>query len=229
MNCKTSVQSSTCLGLFAKYWQPGQVKTRLASSVGADHSAAIYRRMVETLLQRLGQVACDHLLAYSPADRSGSFEAILPTGWHLEPQSGGDLGSRMEAFFSRRFAEGYERVLLLGSDSPDLPLAHVHTAVDALAAHEVVLGPTEDGGYYLVGARQRVPPIFGPLPWGTAEVWRATVDALRSSGLAYATLDAWYDVDQEADYHRLVARIAKSKDAALAKLHDHLAAADLLP
>ena len=229
MNCKTSIQSSTCLGLFAKYWQPGHVKTRLAGSLGADNSAAIYRRMVETVLHRLGRVGGDHLLAYTPADRSGQFEAILPTGWRMEPQSGSDLGSRMGGYFFRRFAEGYERVLLLGTDSPDLPLAHIRTALDSLATHDVVLGPTEDGGYYLVGASRRVPPIFGPLPWGTPDLWRATVAALGSTDLAFQALDAWYDVDQEADYHRLVTRIAESKDAELAKLHDHLAAANLLP
>jgi uncharacterized protein len=229
MNYIRSIQSNACLGIFAKYWQPGYVKTRLASSLGANRSAAIYRHMVGTVLQRLGRIGGDHLLAYTPADRSGKFKAMLPRGWRMEPQTGSDLGGRMKGFFVRRFAEGYERVLLLGTDSPDLPLAHVETAFDSLSTHDVVLGPTEDGGYYLVGARRRVPPIFGPLPWGKPDLWQATIDQLRISALAYATLEPWYDVDQEADYRRLVSRIAESKDVELAKLYELLAAADLLP
>ncbi len=228
MNCPISIENTVCLGLLAKYWQPGQVKTRLAASIGDDNAAAIYRRMIETVLQRLGQIEGDHLLAYSPADRSGPFEAVLPTGWRIEPQFGSDLGSRMETYFSRRFREGYERVILLGTDSPDLPLAHVRTAMDALITHDVVLGPCEDGGYYLVGARRRVPPIFGSIPWGTSEVWKATVDALRSSELVYATLEPWYDVDDEADYRRLVDQIARSDEVALVKLFDRLASVNLL-
>jgi len=155
-----------CLGLFAKYWQPGAVKTRLAATVGPERAAEIYRHFVVTLTRRLADCGDDRWVAITPWLRASDFREIVSEQWHLEAQSEDDnLGSRMRAFFAGRLAAGYGRVVLLGSDSPNVPVEYVNQAFQQLCTHDVVLGPTEDGGYWLVGAAGAVPPIFDAIPW----------------------------------------------------------------
>jgi len=222
----TEKKMAEALGLFAKYWQPGKVKTRLASSLGPERAASIYREFVFSMLSRLSVAADERVLAFSPEDRVDDFAeptfACWPKSWRLEPQSDGDLGTRMKNFFAKRFAEGYEQVVLLGTDSPNVPVDYVAQALRELQSHDVVLGPSEDGGYYLVGARRQVPAIFEGIPWSTPKVWQVTTDALRLAGNSFATLPPWYDVDERADYERLIVELANSKDSKLQELHDRL-------
>jgi len=219
----------TSLGLFAKYWQPGQVKTRLAAAVGSEQAAAIYRQFVHTLLARLTPIAEDRLLAFAPSHRAAEFAAILPNRWRLQPQAGGDLGQRMQNYFANRFAEGFRRVVLLGTDSPNLPLEFITKALAELETHQVVLGPTEDGGYYLVGAQgmvgaqgPTVPLIFTDIAWSTPHVWRQTIAAMQQTGTSFAVLPTWYDVDEADDYLRLLEDLTGSREPLLRKLHAQL-------
>jgi glycosyltransferase A (GT-A) superfamily protein (DUF2064 family) len=116
----------------------------------------------------------------------------------------------MAAFFAAAFRSG-ERVVLIGSDSPDLPAEFIAEAFSSLATHDVVLGPSADGGYYLVGAARRVPPIFEGIAWSTPDVWPQTVALL--SGCRWCQLPRWYDVDTGEDLHKLMARLAESSPA----------------
>ncbi len=177
----------TLLAMFAKFWQPGEVKTRLAAAIGPGAAVQLHRAFVETLLGRMHGVAQRCVLAYSPSERRSEFAALVrgatlggresissppraveaPSGsaatkptpdpfahassWSLAPQSPGDLGARMAHFFQSSLAGGAERVVLIGSDSPTLPIEHVRQAFDELRRHEVVMGPSDDGGYYLIG------------------------------------------------------------------------------
>ena len=225
MSCKlvTTSNEATSLGLFAKYWQPGQVKTRLAVAVGPERAAAIYRQFVRAALARLAPLAVDRLMAYTPRQRRAEFAAILSNRWRQQPQADGDLGQRMKDYFANRFAEGYRRVVLLGTDSPNLPLEFVVQALAELETHAVVLGPTEDGGYYLVGAQGPVvPPIFSGIAWSTCHVWQQTIRALQAAGTSFAVLPSWYDVDNVDDFQRLLDELADSKEPVLQKLHGQL-------
>ena len=109
----------------------------------------------------------------------------------------------MEHYFSAALAAGGDRVVLLGSDSPNVPVAYVEQAFDALKRNDTVLGPTADGGYYLVGVRGRVPPIFAGVAWSTPQVWEQTATRLRAANCTFAELPVWYDVDDAADLRRL--------------------------
>ena len=217
-------KNTTNLGLFAKHWQPGHVKTRLAAGVGFERAAAIYRQFVRALLARLTPLAApplaeDRMLAFTPRQHAADFRAILPDCWRQEPQADGDLGQRMNTYFAARFAEGYQRVVLLGTDSPNLPLEFVAKALAELKPDQVVLGPTEDGGYYLVGAHgPTVPPIFTHIAWSTSNVWQQTLQALRSAGTMFHTLPSWYDVDDMADYQRLLSDLAGCEEPQLQQL-----------
>jgi len=194
------------LGVFAKYWEPGKVKTRLATSLGDAKTARIYQGFVAATIARLTTIDAGRVLAYSPADGQtrAAFQGVDIGGWSLAPQGAGDLGQRMAAYFDQQFRAGAERVVLLGTDSPNVPLVEVQEAFEHLKTADVVLGPTEDGGYYLVGAARQTPPIFDNIPWSTVEVLSATRACLEQAGISYTTLDPWYDVDEIFDLHRLL-------------------------
>ena len=142
---------------------------------------------------------------WNPHGRPGC-EAIAraAAGMIRLPQSGSDLGGRLLDTFRRLFARGFRRVVVLGSDSPTLPVARLQAAFEALQkGDEVVLGPAEDGGYYLVGATRLLPAMFGEMPWGTDRVMRATLATLERHGVRPVLLEAWYDVDLPRDLERV--------------------------
>ncbi len=191
------------LGIFAKYWQAGAVKTRLASAIGPAAASHVYRHFIITLLRRFGQLADRRILAFWPPDKRSEFTTLAGDDWLCVEQAAGDLGARMRHYFETAFAEGARRVVLLGSDSPTLPVAYVQRAFQQLETTPVVLGPTPDGGYYLVGASNEVPPIFDGINWSTPAVWRQTVARLEDKSCPFAQLPEWYDVDELNDLHRL--------------------------
>ena len=195
----------TLLGILAKYWTPGTVKTRLAAAIGDRQAAAVYRDMLAATLARLADVADRRVLAFTPADCRDEFAQLADSAWTLEPQSDGDLGQRIEHCFSRAFEKGFDSVVLLGADTPTVPVEFVAGAFRMLERRSVVFGPSADGGYYLVGAAGRVPPVFTAIPWGTDEVWTATKRRLEQAAITWGELPVWWDVDDDRDYRRLLA------------------------
>src|SRR5262245_44953067 len=165
---------ATLLGMFAKHWTPGRAKTRLAEAIGDARAAEVHRLFVSAIAQRMSAVGDERVLAIDPPESDQEFRRELGDSWELQAQAGGDLGERMTAFFEAGLARA-GRVVLIGSDSPDLPVECVAKAFEALKDVEVVLGPAADGGYYLVGVAGSVPPIFTGIPWSTAQVWPQTV------------------------------------------------------
>lgn len=204
------------LGVFAKHWTPGRTKTRLAQSLGAEAAATVSKQFLRTTLQRLAALSTPGMscrLAYSPADRGAEFERLLTEvggEWSANPQSEGDLGARMKDFFVQALAEAPAAVLV-GSDSPHLPLAAVGEALDWLGApgfgRRCVLGPTTDGGYWLIGAAGTPPPLFDAMPWSDPSLFATTLARLGEAGwregTEYRLLPRWYDVDDQQDLDRL--------------------------
>lgn len=222
------------LGVFAKHWTPGQTKTRLAASIGIGAAADVSRQLLQTTLERLSKLRMPGLtrqLAYSPADRGPEFEALIAGvggGWCAAAQSLGDLGTRMKLHFESALREAGSAVLV-GSDSPHLPLEAVVEAIDWLsdpsAERRLVLGPTTDGGYWLIGAAGPLPPIFDAMPWSDPALLQATLDRLAEAGWRegadYRLLPRWYDVDDEHDLARLRAELPGG-DAELVRLATRL-------
>ena len=195
---------TTQLGIFAKHWQPGAVKTRLAASIGDEAAAALHRCFVQTLLSRFQSIADRQVLCFTPADSAESFRQLNLGCWTLQPQASGDLGTRMQHYFSNALsANNPPRTVLIGSDSPDLPLEYLDESFDKLREFPVVLGPTTDGGYYLIGLSHSVPPIFDNISWSTPEVWPQTVARLTAAGIPYHIPPQWYDVDDLSGLRRL--------------------------
>lgn len=206
------------LGMFAKYWQPGGVKTRLAATIGAESAAGLQLTFVRTLLARFQAFPSAKVLAFTPSERRAEFAGLAGPQWELEPQSHGDLGERMSSFFRSAFDQGFDRVVLIGSDSPTLPVRLVEEAFERLSAQPVVVGPSADGGFYLVGAATTVPPMFTGIEWSTGRVWEQVLASLAAEHVPVAHLSPWYDVDTLDDLRRLATELAADDSDALSEL-----------
>ena len=190
------------VAMFAKHWQPGKVKTRLADKIGRENASKVYLAFVEHLTRRLGTSGDIRSIVYSPPESKSDFEEQFGDDWQLHPQTGGDLGQRMAGFF----AEGLKansKVILIGSDTPDIAPSRIQQAVETLDKKDVVLGPCQDGGYYLIGMRKMVPEIFTGIPWSTGKVLENTVDILNKLQIEFGLLPTMQDVDELPNLKRL--------------------------
>ncbi len=217
------------LGLFAKYWRPGGVKTRLAERIGAEQAADLQRAMLETLLARCASQGDQRVLAYFPAENKQDFACLAGDHWRLAPQSSGDLGQRMQAFFAERFSAGASQVVLIGADSPTIPLAFIDQAFALLRDRDVVFGPAEDGGYYLLGLARLIPELFHDIAWSSSQVLQQSIEALNREQHSYSKLPSWYDVDRHDDLLRLRDELLPQRafDAAFDPLRTCLGALEL--
>lgn len=184
--------------MFVREPEPGTVKTRLEPALGAAGAAALYRAFTEDLCAALSRRFA-LALACSPATGSDYF-ARLRRRYRLAllPQGTGDLGERMERVAAQALVRA-RRVVLIGSDSPTLPVARVEEALRRLARRRVALGPSLDGGYYLLGLRAPLPDIFSGIPWGSENVLARTLARLRNARISHDLLPCGYDVDTPAD------------------------------
>jgi rSAM/selenodomain-associated transferase 1 len=165
----------------------------------------LYRCFLLDSIAKISQIeAATPVLSYAPATAQTVFETLAP-GWTLLPQQGCDLGARMADCFAQLFAREYTGVLLTGSDLPTLPAEVFHQALALLNTPktDVVLGPSEDGGYYLIGLRTLYPAVFDDMIWSTPQVFADTVQRAERLGLNVALLPRWYDIDTPADLIRL--------------------------
>ncbi len=192
--------SRRILSIFAKAPIPGLVKTRLAPELSLEAAAALYEAMLLDILdQHAARRTSDLSLWFAPAGQRAWFERAAPAHFRLIAQSGPDLASRMAALFRTHAAEGYDRIVLRGSDSPTLPLERVEEAFDALERADLVLCPDRDGGYNLVGLRAPHDALFA-LELSHAGVLAQTLAQARALGLRADLLPAHHDVDTFADF-----------------------------
>src|SRR5262245_30956037 len=190
----------------AKAPLPGQVKTRLQPSLTAEEAAALSRLLLVDQLNHLQELTTtDFYLAFAPDDAQCLMEKLAPSCFHLFPQRGDDLGGRMAAVFERLFQMGHKRIALIGGDLPPVPLRFFNQAYAFLESLEkrVVLGPSRDGGYYLVGSNQPTPQIFAGMSWSHSEVLRETQNKLASLSVDYCLLPPWFDIDTVDDLRYL--------------------------
>jgi rSAM/selenodomain-associated transferase 1 len=200
------------LGVFARQPMPGQVKTRLAAATSPVWAAAAAEAFLRDLLKRLTAIDAIHILAYTPASAAGYFAGLAGDRFALWPQGEGDLGRRMQGFVSGQLDAGAERVVLVGADSPTLPVAFIEETFARLDEADVVLGPATDGGYYLLGCARRVPPLFEGIAWGSERVLLESVGRL-GAAWRLALLPPWYDVDTLSDWWALRGHLAALRAA----------------
>lgn len=199
--------------VFAKNPILGQVKTRLAESHGHEAAVRLYTAFLLDTMDlvsrwRNEKVAVDpnrRLILYvTPESDDPVFaECVRRSGAKLQVQPPGDLGERLATIFETEFSRGARAVCAVGSDSPTLPMHLLEYAFRALQWQRVVLGPTADGGYWLVGAKRPVPDIFTDIPWSTHQVMQKTVERLETHDIEPHFLPFWYDVDDKTGVNAL--------------------------
>lgn len=182
------------LGIFVRVPAVGTVKTRLWSALSPEAACDLYRAFLGDLFERLQHVKAAVTVFYG-GDAPGELSSMLPRPWPLVAQSEGDLGVRMSAALRHLLSGPASRAVLIGSDSPDLPLPYLKRAFQRLKHSDVVIGPAMDGGYYLIGTRSAVPAIFEGVEWGSNRVLAQTIDAVAQQDLNASLLPPWYDVD----------------------------------
>jgi len=188
--------------VFCRWPEPGKVKTRLAAGIGDEAACRIYRACLERTLTvaRRWADSCAGRVVVSTADAPDSrWAEWLGEGWDVRGQREGDLGARMLAALTSSLDEGCAFAMCVGSDLPGLTVGHLKRAARALRDADAVVGPADDGGYYLVGLEQEAPELFAGIDWGTEGVLAQTRSAAQRAGLRLAETEALGDVDTAED------------------------------
>ena len=183
------------LVLFARYPAAGACKTRLIPALGAQGAADLHRHLTERTVAILRASGCPVIVAYTGASPK-EFESWLGSDVELVEQVAGDLTAKLLAFLDPA------PVIFFGADTPDLNQHHIASAIAGLATHEVVIGPAEDGGYYLIAMRESLPQLFSDMPWSTDQVLPETLSRLDCLGIVPLLLETLSDCDRPEDLLR---------------------------
>jgi len=193
----------------AKEPSAGKTKTRLCPPLSAADAVALYTAFLLDTLELMGQVrGVTPVIAHTPPQAGAYFRRIAPAGFELVAQHGQDLGERLDNVLRHFLERGYGQAVVMNSDGPTLPQAILQSAFVALddPHTDVVLGPSEDGGYYLIGLKKPCAALFR-VAMSTATVREETLELARQQGLRVACLAPWYDVDTPEDLQRLAAEL----------------------
>ncbi len=187
--------------IMMKYPQAGQVKSRLAHTIGYEAAADLYRTFIQDILATVSSLEIPFLIAaYSPPHYAQLVQ-WLGSDYEYLLQHGRDLGERLQNGFTDMFKNGFQQVIALASDCPDLPPKYLQTAVSSLQTHDAVIGPSLDGGYYLIGFTidHFVPGAFESITWSTETVFRETLSRIESATQRVYVLPEWPDIDNKTD------------------------------
>jgi len=196
--------------IFAKYPEPGRVNTRLVPPLTHEQAAGLHRAALAATCELARTLSSARLvLVISPDDTRHRLVAELPTSVDAAwGQGGGSLGQRLARATLRALEGGAGGVVLLGADSPTIPEAYLREAIDAMAIHDVVMGPSHDGGYYLVGLTGGHTALFDDIDWGTDRVAAQTRARAVDAGLRLHELAPWHDIDRAEDLATAAASLA---------------------
>lgn len=207
----------TLLIIFVKNIILGKVKTRLAKDIGTRGAFEVYKHIVDITEKETAKVDADVHIYFS--------DVIIKEKWKDYPkyvQQGADLGERMKNAFQQGFEQGYQRIVLIGSDLPDITSTIVEEGLEQLTTTPVVFGLAEDGGYYLIGLTHIIYSIFDEKPWSTSNLLQVTLDELKDQKVAYQLLPVLNDIDTLEDlktshlYHHFESLILESQ-----RIHRH--------
>jgi rSAM/selenodomain-associated transferase 1 len=198
---KTDKKSKQIILVFLRAPEKGKVKTRLARDIGDTKALALYKTFVKLILLAVKNSGIEHRICFFPEDRLSLLSDWLGMDHIYYPQSGDDLGQRMENTLVHAFDQGAEKAVLVGSDIPDIRPHHFLEAFDLLEQKNMVIGPSLDGGYWLIGFQKNgfCPDLFRHMIWGTDTVFADTIEKCRSAGLSSGILPSLRDIDTLAD------------------------------
>ena len=187
--------------VFLKYPDPGKVKTRLAATTSNQFAAETYSQFVKTILEKLEILSLPIHLSFGHPVTSPQIQKWLGKNYDYSSQSDGDLGHRLATTFEAQFKQGKQKVIIIGSDSPDLP-PHIYIdALKSLETHDCCIGPTKDGGYYLIGLTHNgySKELFRQIDWSTEKVFQQTSTKITHLKKSIRLLPEWYDIDTQDD------------------------------
>lgn len=197
----------------AKQPSPGKTKTRLCPPLNGQQAADLYECFLRDTLDIMRQVPnTQRVIGYLSENGREYFQALAPE-MELMGQVGESLGERLANLLSAALTNGAEKAVVMDSDSPTLPPHYLAMAFEQLDRADVVVGPTEDGGYYLIGMKRPIPHLLRDVQMSTPHVLRDTLELAQKSGVSVALLPTWYDVDRQADLERLQAELTHSNSA----------------
>jgi rSAM/selenodomain-associated transferase 1 len=197
------------LAIMTKAPRAGSVKTRLSPPLTADEAAGLHACFLKDTAESIAALGadgrCSGVAVYTPEGTEQLFDGLLPPAFRMLPQRGQGFGDRLLNAASDLLEAGYGSVCLIDSDSPTVPPATFEAAAAALAQPDerLVLGPADDGGYYLIGMTVACPRLFAEIAWSTDQVLNQTIARAQEAGLDVALLPRWYDVDDGASLRRL--------------------------
>jgi hypothetical protein len=205
-------RNSRCLIVVSKRPEPGQVKTRLAVDVGEFRAAALYEAFLrDTIVTAQALADTDLLISFTPPEAREYYGELAPHA-RLVEQPDGDLGRRLYHAFEIAFGLGYQQAVVIGSDSPHLTVERLEEAFAVTRGETAVIGPSDDGGYYLLGLSNPEPVLFGGIDWGSERVFAQTQRRANSAGLRLSVLSAEFDVDTLQDLEKLEALLQDRSD-----------------
>lgn len=210
------VTENNILAIFAKFPQAGMVKTRLSTEIGCRKVVALYRIFVETIVKNTEDKDFKRILFYAPPAQKKNFSDWLGSEIALHPQKGRELGGRLASAYRFAFAQGAGRVVVIGTDSPLIDRNIIRKAFAKLKNRDCVLGPSRDGGYYLLGLSHPCAEIFEDIEWSTKKVLKQTLKTLNTLNVSYTLLDEHFDVDTRADLIELKHSLRKLRRASSA-------------
>lgn len=200
--------------IFAKYPDPGKVKTRMQPQVSAQDAAELYRAMVEDLYVSLARSDnFDTIVCFTPESKRNAFKNWLGSGVSLKNQCEGNLGDKLGTAFKSCFNDGYKKVIAIGGDCVTVTAEEVSRAFGHLDTNDAVIGPTEDGGYYLIGTSAMIPGLFNTIAWSTERVFTQTIQILKSLSLRHTVLENKFDIDTVRDAEKLFQKIGGSNES----------------
>lgn len=196
--------SGPALVIMARAPVPGQVKTRLGPHLTPVQSAELYSAFLQDTVELVASLSTyTPFLAFTPPEAETFFRQSVPPSVSLLRQGDGDLGQKLYGVFLELDQRGYSPIVVVGSDHPTMQPGHLEAAMERLRHCQVCLGPSHDGGYYLIGARAVHRCLFEDIPWSTPQVLQSTIARAKAAGLSLGLLDICPDVDTIGDLRRL--------------------------
>lgn len=180
--------------VFVKNIKLGKVKTRLAKTIGNQGAFEVYKELVKVTENATTSLLADKHIYFS--------ESVVENQWKDHDkfvQNGIDLGERMKNAFKKGFENGYERIVLIGSDLPDITANHIYSGLEKLKQNDAVFGPAEDGGYYLIGLSKMQNCVFDNKPWSETNLLQDTINELKENQVSFTTLSTLNDIDTFED------------------------------
>lgn len=206
-----------CLIIFAKEPVRGKVKTRLNGYLSHGECLNLYKAFLKDTIALAKKIKCENKILAYDSSKNPELLKKLTGNFTLYKQKGRDLGNRMHNAFEYATKSKAKKIIIIGSDSPHLPRRYIEKAFYALDKKDIVLGPTYDGGYYLIGLKKPCFGVFKGIKWSSNSVFKNTVKNIKGKKKSLCLLDEWYDVDDKEALIRLRQDLKKQRDRSVAQ------------